>query len=64
MDVQTAKADFKSMLETCYSVGTVEGFARKIRALVQSGETTWDELGFTNNQVAERLQKAKVRKTA
>mgnify|MGYP001606483410 CR=1 FL=1 len=62
--VQKAQENFGKMLETCYSSMTVENFANGIRALVQNNETTWDELGFTDSDVAERLRKAKVREAA
>ena len=64
MTLQTAQKNFEKMLDTCYSSTTVENFANGIRALVQNKETTWDELGFTDSDVAERLHKAKVREVA
>ncbi|GEM_PF-1802379 len=59
--VRVAIKNFAEMSDPCYSIGTVETFARDIRDLEKSGETTWRELGFADNDVAVRLRKAKVR---
>lgn len=60
-NIETAKANFARMLDINYTPEVINEFARDIRALVESDETTWDELGFTDNDVAERQRMVKVR---
>jgi len=59
--ISRAKQNFGGMLDECYSYMTVENFAVSIRSLVENKEATWEELGFTDNNVADRLHKAQVR---
>jgi len=60
--VREAQENFVKMSKTSYSGDTVRALAQSIRSLVESKETTWTELGFTDSDVAERLQKGKDRK--
>lgn len=57
-----ARAYFDKMSGHIYSVDTIEGlYAATIRRYVAEGVTTWEELGFTDSDVEERLQQAKMR---
>lgn len=59
--IRKARKDFDNMLKVCFSDDTVKFFATGIRVLVKNGETSWDELGFTDDEIEERLRMAKVR---
>jgi len=62
--IREARTDFAQMLRACYSALTVGNFATKIRDWVADGATSWDELGFTDEQVAERLRQAEAREAS
>ena len=62
--VRNAKKEFANMLDACYSLDTIVFFAKNIRDLVESGETNWEELGFTDKDVTERLKKFQTSKAA
>lgn len=60
---RVAIVDFGRMLRPQYSLEEVEKFAQNIRSLVASGELTWEELSFTDEEVSERLEKARQKST-
>ena len=61
-NVREARKYFDKMTNEAHSVITVEGlYAKTIRGCVADGTTTWDELGFTEAEVASRVREAKVR---
>ena len=55
---------FSDMIGSRHSLNTIVFFAKNIRDLVESGETNWEELGFTDKDVTERLKKFQTSKAA
>lgn len=59
--VWEAKTCFNWMADDSRGIYVIEElYAPLIRHYVASGITTWDELGFTDHDVEERLQQAKM----
>lgn len=62
--IQVARENFAKLLDdrmldqTGHRSLTVSGLARGIRAIVKSGKTTWEELGFTVDDLNERVRRA------
>lgn len=52
---KTVTSIFEGMLEDGHSSLFLEICALDIRAHVARGETSWDELGFSDSDVAKRL---------
>ncbi len=52
---------FATMLDPTLHHKTVEVLVENVRDLVFSGQTTYEELGFTDMDCVERLRQAKVR---
>jgi hypothetical protein len=62
--VREAKQYFAQMNNPTFSVRMIEGvYAATIRKYVDEGETTWKELGFTEQDIANRVRKAKERES-
>ena len=59
--VKDAGQQYEGMTDTAYSVGTVENKAEEIRQYVADGIVTWDELGFSDDDVEARLNAARER---
>lgn len=57
--IREAKVRFERLIDTWYTPQVIERFASDIRELVASGRTTWEELGFTDEDVTKRLAQYK-----
>lgn len=61
MNTRAAIEKFGMMADHRHPIKIIEGFAESIRDLVGSGQSSWEELGFTDKEVEKRLHEAKVR---
>lgn len=52
---------FAAMLDPTLHHKNIEGHVESVRDLVFSGKTTYEELGFTDEDYVDRLRQAKVR---
>lgn len=59
-EIERLRENFNNFHDPAFSSKLINDFAEEIRAKVQSGEVSWNELEFTEKELEERIRLAEL----